>query len=210
MVSHHALRGGQDFYAIYFEQEDGQSYFDDKGQSLRKSFLKSPLKFSARISSRFSNSRMHPVLRIRRPHHGVDYAAPTGTPVYSIGDGVITTKAYQAGGGGNYLKIRHNSVYTTSYMHLSKFASGISSGTRVKQGQLIGYVGSTGLSSGPHLDFRVFMNGIPIDPLKMKSPPAEPVSSANFERFNKIREQLLKELQSGAKSKDTTKTAASI
>ncbi len=202
--------GGQDFYAIYFEQEDGQSYFDDKGQSLRKSFLKSPLKFSARISSRFSNSRMHPVLRIRRPHHGVDYAAPTGTPVYSIGDGVITTKAYQAGGGGNYLKIRHNSVYTTSYMHLSKFASGISSGTRVKQGQLIGYVGSTGLSSGPHLDFRVFMNGIPIDPLKMKSPPAEPVSSANLERFNKIREQLLKELQSGAKSKDTTKTATSI
>lgn len=187
--------GGSDFYAIYFEQSDGQNYFDEKGQSLRKSFLKAPLKFS-RISSRFSNSRMHPVLRIRRPHLGVDYAAATGTPIYSIGDGVVITRAYQAGGGGNYVKIRHNSVYTTSYMHMSKFGPGISVGTRVKQGQVIGYVGATGLASGPHLDFRVFMNGIPIDPLKMKSPPAEPVSESNRAKFKALCDSLIKELKS--------------
>lgn len=201
--------GGHDFYAIHFAQEDGQSYFDEKGQSLRKSFLKAPLKLY-RISSRFSNSRMHPVLRIRRPHHGVDYAAPTGTPVYSIGDGVVITRAYQAGGGGNYLKIRHNSVYTTSYMHLSKFAAGVSAGTRVKQGQVIGYVGATGLASGPHLDFRVFMNGLPIDPLKMKSPPAEPISEVNRAKFNALCDSLTKELKTevAATAVDSVKVVA--
>jgi murein DD-endopeptidase MepM/ murein hydrolase activator NlpD len=198
--------GGHDFYAFYFEQEDGESYFDEKGQSLRKSFLKSPLKFAARISSRFSNSRMHPILRIRRPHHGVDYAAPTGTPVYSIGNGVVLTRAYQ-GGGGNFIKIRHNSVYTTTYMHLSKFAAGIATGTRVKQGDLIGYVGSTGLSSGPHLDFRVFMNGIPVDPLKMKSEPAEPVSEANRNKFNALRDSFIKELKKEVKTESVKDTA---
>jgi len=189
---------GQDFYAIHFEQEDGQSYFDDKGRSIRKEFLKAPLKFS-RISSRFSAARMHPVLRIVRPHFGVDYAAPTGTPVYSIGDGVIQTKAYQGGGGGNFIKIKHNSVYATTYMHLSKFEKGIQAGSRVKQGQVIGYVGATGLASGPHLDFRVFMNGFPVDPLKMKSEPANPVTASNMANFQTIRDRLLKELK-GAKS----------
>ncbi len=189
---------GQDFYAIHFEQEDGQSYFDDKGRSIRKEFLKAPLKFS-RISSRFSAARMHPVLRIVRPHFGVDYAAPTGTPVYSIGDGVIQTKAYQGGGGGNFIKIKHNSVYATTYMHLSKFEKGIQAGSRVKQGQVIGYVGATGLASGPHLDFRVFMNGFPVDPLKMKSEPANPVTPGNMANFQTIRDRLLKELK-GAKS----------
>ncbi len=186
---------GQDFYAIHFEQEDGQSYFDDQGRSIRKEFLKAPLKFS-RISSRFSAARMHPVLRIVRPHFGVDYAAPTGTPVYSIGDGVVQTRAYQPGGGGNFIKIKHNSVYSTTYMHLSKFESGVQSGSRVKQGQVIGYVGATGLASGPHLDFRVFMNGFPVDPLKMKSLPANPVTSNNMANFKTIRDKLLKELKS--------------
>ena len=187
-------QGGKDYIAILFSQEDGDNYFDEKGNSLRKSFLKSPLKFSARISSRFSNSRMHPILRIRRPHHGVDYAAPSGTPVFSIGEGVVTQKSYQARGGGNFLKIKHNSVYETTYMHLLKFASGIRAGTRVKQGELIGYVGSTGLSSGPHLDFRVYMSGRPVDPLKIKSPPADPVKPANFERFTLRRDSLLEKL----------------
>ncbi|HWR99322.1 MAG TPA: peptidoglycan DD-metalloendopeptidase family protein, partial [Prolixibacteraceae bacterium] len=185
---------GQDFYAIHFEQEDGQTYFDEHGRSIRKEFLKAPLKFS-RISSRFSGARMHPVLRIVRPHLGVDYAAATGTPVYTIGDGVVITKAYQAGGGGNFIKIKHNSVYTTTYMHLSKFAKGIQAGTRVRQGDLIGYVGSTGLASGPHLDFRVFMNGFPIDPLKLKSPPADPVTEKNMPDFLSLRDKLLKELK---------------
>ncbi len=185
---------GQDFFAIHFEQEDGQSYFDDQGRSIRKEFLKAPLKFS-RISSRFSAARMHPVLRIVRPHFGVDYAAPTGTPVYSIGDGVVQTKAYQPGGGGNFIKIKHNSVYTTTYMHMSKFEKGIQAGSRVRQGQVIGYVGATGLASGPHLDFRVFMNGFPVDPLKMKSQPANPVTQSNMANFKATNDRLLKELK---------------
>lgn len=175
-VFHHR---GKDFYAFNFEEDSVWNFFDEEGQSLRKAFLKAPLKFS-RISSRFSNSRLHPVLKIRRPHHGIDYAAPTGTPVYALGDGRVFAKAYQKRGGGNYLKIKHNSVYTTVYMHLHGFAKGISKGTHVKQGQLIGYVGSTGLSTGPHLDFRVYKNGSPVDPLKIDAPPVNPVKEENM------------------------------
>ena len=183
-------QGGIEFYAIRFTQEEGDSFFDEKGNSLRKAFLKAPLKFS-RISSRFSNNRMHPVLRIMRPHHGVDYAAATGTPVYTIGDGVVLQKSYQPAGGGNFVKIRHNSVYTTTYMHLSKFASGLKSGQRVKQGEVIGYVGATGLASGPHLDFRVYIDGTAVDPLTIKSEPAEPVKPANIKKFNILRDSVV-------------------
>ena len=186
-------QGGTDFYAIRFTQEDGDSFFDQKGNSLRKAFLKAPLKFS-HISSRFSNNRMHPVLRIVRPHHGVDYAAATGTPVHSIGDGVVIQKSYQPAGGGNFVKIKHNSVYTTSYMHLSKFAVGLRSGSHVRQGEVIGYVGMTGLASGPHLDFRVYMGGTAVDPLKIKSEPAEPVKPANLAKFNVVRDSVLQQL----------------
>jgi len=183
----------EDFYAFRFTQNNEDSYFDDKGKSLKKAFLKAPLKFS-RISSQFSNARFHPVLKIYRPHHGIDYAAPTGTPVQSIGDGTVITKAYQAGGGGNYLKIKHNSVYTTSYMHLSKFGEGISTGVRVRQGQIIGYVGSTGLSSGPHLDFRVFFNGSPVNPLSVKSPPTEPVAEKYMKSYTTHRDSMMTKL----------------
>ncbi|HUM88586.1 MAG TPA: M23 family metallopeptidase, partial [Prolixibacteraceae bacterium] len=179
--------------AFFFSANGQEGFFDDKGNSLKKAFLKAPLNFS-RISSKFSNSRLHPVLKIRRPHHGVDYAAPTGTPVYSIGDGVVVKKTYQAGGGGNYLSIKHNSVYTSQYMHLSKFAKGIAAGSRVKQGQLIGYVGMTGLASGPHLDFRIYYNGSPVDPLKVETPPVEPISEANKANFVVVRDSLLKVL----------------
>jgi len=186
-------QGGVVFYAIRFAQDDGVSYFDQKGNSLRKSFLKAPLKFS-HISSRFSNNRMHPILRIVRPHHGVDYAAATGTPVYTIGDGTVTQKSYQATGGGNMVKIRHNSVYETSYMHLSKYAAGLKVGARVRQGEVIGFVGATGLASGPHLDFRVYMGGSPVDPLTIKSPPAEPVKTQNIPKFNQLRDSVLQQL----------------
>jgi murein DD-endopeptidase MepM/ murein hydrolase activator NlpD len=179
-----------DFWAIPFMQDSVESYFDDQGQSLRKAFLKAPLRFS-RISSRFSNSRMHPVLKIRRPHHGVDYAAPVGTPVYSIGDGVIVQTGYN-GGAGNMVKIKHNSVYSTVYMHLSKYANGIRQGVYVKQGDVIGYVGSTGLSTGPHLDFRFYKNGSPVDPLKVEAPPVEPVKAENLETFG-LRKTLVME-----------------
>ena len=184
----------ESFFAFRFTQDNEDGYFDDKGQSLKKAFLKSPLKFS-RISSTFSASRFHPVLKIYRPHFGVDYAAPTGTPVMSIGDGTVIAKAYQAAGGGNYLKIKHNSVYTTSYMHLSGYASGITTGAHVRQGQVIGYVGATGLASGPHLDFRVFFNGSPIDPLKVKSEPGLPVAKQYMQNYTVHRDSMMTKLQ---------------
>lgn len=177
------IHEGKEYWAIGFEQDGTFAYFDDKGLSLRKAFLKAPLKYS-RISSKFTNSRYHPVLKIRRPHHGVDYAAPSGTPVYTIGDGKVIDKGYQRAGGGNFVKIKHNSVYTTMYMHLKGFAQGLSVGDHVSQGELIGYVGSTGLSTGPHLDFRVYQNGKPVDPLKMESPPVDPIHKANEATFN--------------------------
>lgn len=175
--------------AFHFENNGQVGYFDENGSSLRKAFLKAPLKFS-RISSRFSNSRMHPVLKIRRPHHGVDYAAPSGTPVYSIGDGTVVKKGYQKRGGGNYINIKHNSVYTSQYMHLKGYAKGLATGTRIKQGQLIGYVGKTGLATGPHLDFRVFKNGSPVDPLKVKAPPVEPIHEANKVAYKQVSDSL--------------------
>jgi len=187
------LHSKENFYAFRFTQDNEDSYFDDKGQSLKKAFLKAPLKFS-RISSVFSFSRFHPVLKIYRPHFGVDYAAPTGTPVMSIGDGTVIAKAYQPTGGGNYLKIKHNSVYTTSYMHLSGYASGITNGTRVRQGQVIGYVGATGLASGPHLDFRVFFNGSPMDPLKVKSEPGIPVDQKYMTNYTSHRDSMMNKL----------------
>ncbi len=174
---------GRDYYAFNFEEDSAWNFFDEEGQSLRKAFLKAPLKFS-RISSKFSNSRLHPVLKIRRPHHGIDYAAPSGTPVYALGDGRVIDKSYQKRGGGNYIKIKHNSVYSTVYMHLKGFAKGLNKGDHVQQGQLIGYVGSTGLSTGPHLDFRVFKNGKPVDPLKIDAPPVEPVKEENRSQYN--------------------------
>ena len=176
------VHANEDFYAFRFTQNNEESYFDNLGKSLKKAFLKAPLKFN-RISSVFSASRFHPVLKIYRPHFGVDYAAPTGTPVVSISDGTVIAKGYQPAGGGNFLKIKHNSAYTTSYMHLSKFGDGIATGVRVHQGQLIGYVGATGLASGPHLDFRVFLNGDPVDPLKVKSPPTEPIMEKNMKSY---------------------------
>mgnify|MGYP001320272813 FL=1 len=162
-----------DYYAFYYEQDDDGDYFDEQANSLRKSFLKTPLQYS-RISSHFSHRRLHPVHRVYRPHHGVDYAAPTGTPVMAIGDGKVTFARYK-GAAGNMVEIVHNSVYKTQYLHLSKYGKGIREGVRVKQGQVIGYVGSTGTSTGPHLDFRVYENGKPVNPLTVKSPPAEPI-----------------------------------
>lgn len=187
------IHNNVNYYAFLFEEGNVESYFDEKGQSLKKAFLKAPLSLY-RISSRFSNSRLHPVLKIRRPHHGVDYAAPSGTPVFTVGNGTVISKGYQAGGGGNYLKIKHNKTYTTVYMHLKGFASGIRTGVGVKQGQLIGYVGATGLASGPHLDFRVFKNGSPIDPLKMESPRVEPVSKEKMPEFTALKDSLIIEL----------------
>ena len=186
---------GKSYKAIPFEQDSVKEYFDEEGNSLRKAFLKSPLDYY-RITSKFSNARFHPILKRYRAHHGIDYAAPTGTPVKSIGDGVIVEKAFERNGAGNYIKVKHNSVYTTTYMHLSKFGNSIQKGSRVKQGQIIGYVGSTGLSTGPHLDFRVHKNNQPINPLTMEAPPSLPVRPDLRDSFNLIQNQVLNELDS--------------
>ena len=173
---------GKTYDAIRFNAGENSSVFwNGKGESLKKAFLKAPLNFT-RISSRFTYARKHPVLKIVRPHTGVDYAAPSGTPVVALGDGVVTNRGW-AGGGGNTIKIKHPGNYVTSYMHLRGYAKGIVKGSRVTRGQLIGYVGSTGLSTGPHLDFRVYKNGKPIDPLKMESPSVEPVSKEDMPAF---------------------------
>jgi len=175
-----------DFWAIPFVQGGERSFFDEKGNSLRKAFLKAPLRYS-RISSGFSHSRFHPILKIRRPHHGVDYAAPAGTPVLTVGDGLVTGVGFQRNGGGNYVKIKHNSVYSTTYMHLSGFGRGVRQGAYVKQGDIIGYVGSSGLATGPHLDFRFYRNGSAVNPLSVEAPPVEPIHEENRKTYALIR-----------------------
>jgi murein DD-endopeptidase MepM/ murein hydrolase activator NlpD len=183
---------GKNYYAFYFVQDSVGDYFDEKGESLRRAFLKAPLKFS-RISSHFTNSRYHPVLKIRRPHHGVDYAAPSGTPVMSIGDGKVISASWD-GGYGRRVVIKHNSNYSTGYAHLSGYAKGLNAGDHVRQGEVIGYVGSSGLSTGPHLDFRVYKNSKPIDPLKMESPPSLPVNKNYLNQFNVLKKSWLQVL----------------
>lgn len=188
-------RDGKLLQAVMFDQGDGgNKYWNEKGESMKKAFLKAPLKFT-RISSGFSYHRKHPVHGTVRPHTGVDYAAPTGTPVMTIGDGTVISKGW-GGGGGNTLKIRHNSVYTTAYLHLSRYAKGIKVGDRVHQGDVIGYVGMTGTATGPHLDFRVWKNGTPINPLKMESPSAEPVKPENLHALDSMRRVYISALDS--------------
>ncbi|MFI3289027.1 MAG: peptidoglycan DD-metalloendopeptidase family protein [Rikenellaceae bacterium] len=182
----------KDYYAIPFNQNGRIEYWDEEGASLKKQMLKAPLKYS-RISSTFSNARLHPIYKVYRPHHGVDYAAPSGTPVHSVADGVVTFKGW-GGGGGNMLKIQHPNKIMTGYLHLSRFASGINQGTRVQQGQLIGYVGSTGASTGPHLDYRVWKGGTAINPLTVPQEPTEPISKKNERSYDIVKESIILEL----------------
>lgn len=185
---------GKQYYAIPYAQEQGKlRYWEYNGESLRKQLLKAPLKYT-RISSKYSNARLHPVHKVYRPHHGVDYAAPSGTPVHSVADGTVVFAGW-GGGGGNTLKIKHAGNLQTGYLHLKSFAKGIKVGTKVSQGQLIGYVGSTGTSTGPHLDYRIWKNGTPIDPLKVPQEPAEPISTAHKERFEAVRDRVVAELE---------------
>lgn len=182
----------EDFYAFRFEKNDEAEYYDEKGNSLRKAFLKAPLKFS-RISSRFSSRRFHPVLGRYKAHLGTDYAAPTGTPIMSVGDGVVTEARYTSG-NGNYVKVRHNSTYTTQYLHMSKFAKGIRPGVAVKQGQIIGYVGSTGLATGPHVCFRFWKNGRQVDALREKLPSSNPIAKEDRSQFESVKDSLAEKL----------------
>jgi murein DD-endopeptidase MepM/ murein hydrolase activator NlpD len=174
---------GQRYYGIRFDNGDGPAYFNREGESLRRQLLKAPLRYT-RISSGYSNSRMHPILNERRPHRGVDYAAPRGTPVRAVGSGTVQFAAYK-GANGNYVKVRHNGTYTSGYLHLSSFADGVRAGASVQQGETIGYVGSTGRSTGPHLDYRLWKRGQPVNPYAIELPPSRPVRpqhQAAFER----------------------------
>lgn len=194
------VQGGREYYAIPFRQGGKIRYWEADGASLRKQMLKAPLKYS-RISSKFTYARKHPIYKVYRPHTGVDYAAPKGTHVHAVADGVVTYKGW-GGGGGNTVKIKHAGNLMTGYLHLSGFAKGIGKGTRVTQGQLIGYVGSTGASTGPHLDYRIWRNGTPIDPLKIPQQPAEPIAPENREAFEYVRERILAELNGEVKDEE--------
>ena len=184
----------KDYYAFKYDQGKGIDYFDEKGNNLRKTFLRSPLNFS-RISSRYSKKRFHPVLKRYKSHLGTDYAAPRGTPIRSVADGIVT-EATRNRGNGIYVKIKHNNKYSTQYLHMSKFAKKIKKGVRVVQGQTIGYVGSTGLASGPHVCFRFWKNGIQVDPYKQNDlPPGEPISKIHNDTFEYIRIKYLEKLK---------------
>lgn len=183
-----------EYYGIYYCDQDGnEDYYNIKGESLRKSLLKSPLRFSY-ISSYFSKRRFHPILKVWRPHHGLDYAAPTGTPVSSIGHGTVTYKGWR-GGYGNLVEIRHKNNFKTRYGHLSRFAKGLYKGKKIKMGELIGYVGSTGLSTGPHLHFEMYRKGVSINPLKVKIPRAPSVKKKYLSDFEQHRDSLLKYIE---------------
>lgn len=190
ILSAEYLNSDNSFKAVLFRNEGTNlGYFTPEGENLRKIFLKSPIEF-ARISSRFSTKRFHPVLKVARPHLGVDYAAPIGTPIRSVGDGIIEFAGW-SGGGGKVIKIRHNSVYDSAYKHLNGFAKGVKVGAKVIQGQTIGFVGSTGLSTGPHLHFEFYINGRFVDPLGQKFPQANPISQNQLSEFSLAQKELL-------------------
>lgn len=184
---------------LYQDGERRPDYYDANGLSLRKAFLKAPLSFS-RISSGFTMRRFHPITKTWKSHPAIDYAAPAGTPIKSVGDGVIIKKGYTSG-NGNYVKIRHNSSYETIYLHMKSFAKSISTGKRVAQGQTIGYVGSTGLATGPHLCFRMYKNGAPVNPHSVKAPAAQPIDKTNLAEFKTGTEALLAQLNNPSQIK---------
>lgn len=177
--------------AVLFEDSTGNAdYYDESGRCLRKAFLRAPLNYKY-ISSNYTESRLHPILRIWRPHRAIDYAAPTGTPVVSIGSGTVISRYYDQGGYGNYVQIRHPNGYVTGYGHLSKFARGLQVGQRVEQGEVIGYVGATGLATGPHLDFSISKDGQRFNFLDLELPPARSVSPDYREDFEMVTENYL-------------------
>ena len=182
----------ENHFAFYFDKEKGENYFDEKGNSLKRLFLKAPLKFS-RISSRFTMNRYHPILHRNKAHLGTDYAAPTGTPIMTVGNGVVTEASYTSG-NGNYVKVKHNVTYTTQYLHMSRFAKGIHRGVSVSQGQIIGYVGSTGFATGPHVCFRFWKNGKQVNPLKEKYQSSGPVSKKYKQEFDEVKNDWMKKL----------------
>lgn len=180
---------GKDFYALLYDNGKPNQYYNEDGESMEKQYLRAPLKFS-RISSRFSKRRFHPVQKRWKAHLGVDYAAPRGTPIRSIGAGKITTAAYGKY-NGRYVKVKHNRHHSSQYLHMSRFAKGIKKGVYVSQGQVIGYVGSTGLATGPHLCFRFWNRGKQVNFLTVQSPPADPLKPEELIDFKQVTDSIL-------------------
>lgn len=176
---------GRVYKAYYFENDSRRGFFNENGDSMQKELLKAPFRYSQRISSNFSHSRFHPILNQRRPHYGTDYAAPTGTPIISVGEGVVT-EAQRRGGNGNIVQIRHNNSYKTAYLHLNGFAPGIRKGVKVEQGQVIGYVGQTGLATGPHLCYRLYVNEKPVNSVTVDMPAADSLEEKYLEEFQHV------------------------
>lgn len=194
-AAHYNGKAGN-YYGFYFRLPNGHwDYYNEKGQSLRKTVLRSPLQY-AKVTSYFGN-RFHPIYRVYRQHAGVDYAAPTGTPVSAIADGTVTMAQWH-GGYGHLVEIKHAGGLSSRYGHLSRYGSGVKSGRRVRQGQTIGYVGTTGVSTGPHLHFEIRQNGKPVNPLKVIPPRAEPVPSKYMDDFNRIKDEYLAALRQAA------------
>lgn len=196
--------GGHRLSAYRFVGPDGKAgWYDDKGRSLRRAFLRSPLPFDPRVTSGFSTNRFHPVLGINRPHLGVDFGAPEGTRVFAVAEGVVETAAW-SGEAGRMVRVRHAGGYETSYLHLSGFAAGIRPGARVEQGQVVGYVGMTGTATGPHLDYRVAKNGTYMNPLTAFSrvQAGEPLSPTALADFARVRDTAVSELQFRLASSD--------
>ena len=190
IVASEFMHRGRNFPAFAFDQGEGLDYFDETGASLRKAFLKAPVSFS-RISSRFNKRRFHPVLKKVKAHLGTDYAAPRGTEIVAVGDGVVTKASYTRG-NGKYVKIRHNGTYTTQYLHMSR--RNVKEGQAVRQGDVIGYVGSTGLATGPHVCFRFWKNGQQVDHLKEDFPPSTPIKAEAKAPFQEACGVLLAEM----------------
>ena len=195
---------GRTYDAYYFQGDKSMGFFDSEGNGVQKALLKAPFKFSQRISSSFNRNRFHPVLKRRMPHNGVDYAAPIGTPVLSVGDGEVIEAQYR-GANGNIVKIRHNGTYTTAYLHLNGFARGITPGTRVRQGEVIGYVGKTGRVTGVHLHYMIYKNGQPVNPLNIDLPPSKSIDASERSQFEKMVEDLKRKMEN-----DRVESVASV
>jgi len=176
---------GEEYYAYYFEHNGEGGYYDGDGHAIVRQFLRAPLSFS-RITSGYTGARLHPITRTVSAHYQIDYAAPTGTPVVSTARGTVTGAGWE-GGWGYIVRVRHDNGYTTHYAHLNSFASGVRTGTRVAQGQLVGYVGSTGWSTGPHLDYGMRLNGSPVNPLTLVQPKGPPLEGEAMEAFERMK-----------------------